>query len=333
MAYTFVVSDESINSYGFRVLTDGIDLKQFKKNPIMLYMHKRNTWQPTGDEVIGRWENIRKEKGKLLADAVFDEDNKFAKKIADKVRGGFIKMASIGIVKKEVSTEKKHLKSGQTRATVTKSNLNEISIVDMGGNDNALKLYKDNGDEFKIEELNIKTQNMEDYKVFALALGLEATASENEVLSAISTLQSDKKSAEIIVETLAKAEKEVKDQEAKDLIAEATAKLKLEGDAQVQFETNQTALFNADHDNAKTALAMLVSGLGTATTAKDDKSTALASFMKDVQGNNKGTADAKLSYDYLQKHNVAELKRIKKDEPEVYAELVANYSKGERYTK
>jgi hypothetical protein len=333
MAYTFVVSDESINSYGFRVLTDGIDLKQFKKNPIMLYMHKRNTWEPTGDEVIGRWENIRKEKGKLLADAVFDEENEFAKKIASKVKGGFIKMASIGIVKKEVSTEKKHLKSGQTRATVTKSNLNEISIVDMGGNDNALKLYKDNGDDFKIEELNIKTQNMKDYKVFALALGLEADATENEVLSEIATLQKDKKTAETIVETLAQAEKEAKETEAKDIIAGASAKLKLEGDAKVSFEKNQTALFNADHDNAKTALAMLVSGLEKTTPANGDKSIALGKFMKDVNGNDKGTVDAKLSYDYLQKHNVAELKRIKKDEPEAYAELVANYAKGERYTK
>lgn len=38
---TFVLSDESVNSYGFRVLTDGIALDNFKKNPVMLWNHTR----------------------------------------------------------------------------------------------------------------------------------------------------------------------------------------------------------------------------------------------------------------------------------------------------
>ena len=40
---TFVISDESVNSYGKVILTDGIDISQFERNPVMLYMHERAT--------------------------------------------------------------------------------------------------------------------------------------------------------------------------------------------------------------------------------------------------------------------------------------------------
>jgi hypothetical protein len=138
---TFVLSDDSLNSYGFRTLTAGIDIAQFAKNPIMLFMHNR-PWRGIKDEysVIGRWENIRKEDGKLLADAVFDLNDPFAKSIADKVDNDFIRMASLGFSPTEWSEEADVLVPGQTRATVTKSIAKEASIVDLGGNNNALAL-------------------------------------------------------------------------------------------------------------------------------------------------------------------------------------------------
>ena len=36
-----VISNSSVNSYGGRVLTTGIDITQYQKNPILLYMHMR----------------------------------------------------------------------------------------------------------------------------------------------------------------------------------------------------------------------------------------------------------------------------------------------------
>ncbi|MFK7058908.1 HK97 family phage prohead protease [Flavobacterium oreochromis] len=122
--YTFLVSDESINCYGGKVLTSGISTTQFEKNPIMLYMHER-------PNVIGRWENLKIENDKLYADAVFDIADPKANEIAGKVERGFLKSASVGlsIIEKEGDT-------------ITKSELLEISIVDVGGNSNALRLYK-----------------------------------------------------------------------------------------------------------------------------------------------------------------------------------------------
>lgn len=125
--HTFLVSDESENSHGFKVLTEGIDTTQFEKNPIMLYMHERPT-------IIGAWENLRKEDGKLYADAIFDTESERGKEVARQVEQGFLRGASIGI-----TYQKEDLKNG----VLEKCKLYEISIVDLGSNPNALKLYND----------------------------------------------------------------------------------------------------------------------------------------------------------------------------------------------
>ena len=80
---TFIVSDETINSYGFSVLTAGIDTAHFEKNPVMYYMHNRESG------IIGRWENIRKDGAKLLADAVFDNSTDLARQVQNQVANGF----------------------------------------------------------------------------------------------------------------------------------------------------------------------------------------------------------------------------------------------------
>ena len=68
-AYTFCVHDESVNTYGFRMLTSGANLEEFKKNPVVLYNH--NDWETP----IGRGENVRVEDGRILVDVVFDEED------------------------------------------------------------------------------------------------------------------------------------------------------------------------------------------------------------------------------------------------------------------
>ncbi|MGD1960548.1 MAG: hypothetical protein ACFB2Y_16935 [Fulvivirga sp.] len=141
---TFILSDESVNDFGFRILTDGIDLTRFKKNPIMLYGHIR-AFEGKGKDgtilPIGRWENIRKKDGQLLADAVFDEDDKFAMKVASKVDKGILNAASSGLDLTEYSEDPKLMKKGQVLPTITKSVLKEGSIADVPGNGNAVKLY------------------------------------------------------------------------------------------------------------------------------------------------------------------------------------------------
>jgi HK97 family phage prohead protease len=149
---TFICSDETVNAYGFRVLTAGIDVSDFRNNPIMLFNHESFSW---GSDVyngpIGRWENIRKEDGKLMADPVIDTEDPKGKILAAKVSNNFIRAASIGFRITETSEDPSMLMKGQTRATVTKCKLIEISIVDIPANKNALALFDHNG---KRVELN-----------------------------------------------------------------------------------------------------------------------------------------------------------------------------------
>jgi hypothetical protein len=199
-AKTFILSDDSINSYGFRTLTAGIDIEQFSKNPIMLFMHSR-PWRGIDDEytVIGRWENIRKEKGQLLADAVFDEKDPFAKKIADKVANNFLRMASLGFNPIETSSAEEHLLPGQRYETITKCFAKEASIVDIGANSNALALcdvpalYDEHdaiikltaGENPLIPTLKNKNDDMLQLKDVAVVLQLAETATTEQILEAV----------------------------------------------------------------------------------------------------------------------------------------------------
>lgn len=138
---TFILYDEKIiNRDGTRVLLNGLKLEAFKKNPVMLYMHSRGTdnKSPSGSEVIGRWENIRLQGAQLLADAVFDEQDEFSKRIAQKVKENFLRAASIGIEVIASSEEEKYKIEGQTGSSIVSSILLEASVVDIPKNSNAL---------------------------------------------------------------------------------------------------------------------------------------------------------------------------------------------------
>lgn len=199
MAKTFIISDESLNTYGFWILTSGIMLEQFVKNPIMYFMHRRpNKYDENVAEKlpIGIWENIRIENGKLLADPKFDLSDPFAKIISDKVNNGFLRMASLGAEPVETSSDPVYLRQGQTRETVTKCLALEASIVDIGGNMNAFALAAESGCAiYKAGNLiNLSANNENfianinqtpDMKQIALALGLPETANEAQILEAI----------------------------------------------------------------------------------------------------------------------------------------------------
>lgn len=251
---SFVLSDESINSYGFRVLTDGIDLTDFKRNPIMFWNHIRS--QKDSENVvlpIGKWVNIRVEDKKLLADADFDMEDEFAAKIAKKVEKGIINMASIGISKDEESDRPEHILPGQTRKTITKSKLKEASITDIGSNSNAVRLFDENGNvelsatgECSVGFINNtnKNQKIKEMKKIALSLGLAENASEQEITSKIEELKSDgkaKEQAETIekltarVAELEKEKKEASEKAIETLVDNAVGEKKITADKKSHF--------------------------------------------------------------------------------------------------
>jgi hypothetical protein len=188
---TVIISDESVNRYGYRILTSGIELKFYKKNPVLLYMHIRAGYENPELLPIGRVENIRKEAGQLLGDLVFDEDDEFALKVKKKFEKKFLNTVSLNIDPVEVTEDPQLMLPGQTLPTVSKCELMEVSIVDIPGNKNATRLTL-RGKSVEPNELkSIFNKNQTSMKKIIAklaaitALSLSDTATEDEVVLVI----------------------------------------------------------------------------------------------------------------------------------------------------
>lgn len=223
--HTFLVSDESVNSYGFKVLTNGIDTTRFETNPIMLYMHER-------PHIIGKWENIRKENGQLFADAIFDHEDPTAKEIAGKVERGFLKCASIGIGRTNLAD-----------GVVSTCELFEISIVDIGSNGNALRLYTDTEStiQLKLNEISISDS--------LTAVLNSPGATQTQVLEKVKDLLTLNKEYKTKLDSVATAQ----EQEAIYLVDEAINR----GLIKVNYRDNHLRLFKEDFNKARIELADL----------------------------------------------------------------------------
>ena len=325
MKHQFIINTENVNSYGYRILTDGIDYAQYMRNPIVLFMHERDGYGNKGSEVIGRCTRLYKEGTILIAEVEFDEQDEFAKKIAGKVERGYIRMASMYAEIKEVSTHPQHILEGQIYETVTACKLVEISIVDIGGNDNALKLSKD-GKPFQLKKIVTNTSNNMDIKVIALALGMGENSKEEAVLSALHSLKTDKEKAEAQVVSLTKTIKDTQNAEATTLVDKAV-KLGLIPEA---LKESQLKQFEADFDGQKAVLSKLVADKEAENTQQGKANTVREVVLG---AGAKPTSTSDESFDYLQKHNPAKLRQLRDEQPEEYARLSKEYANGVRYTK
>ena len=185
------ISNDSLNSYGTRVLTSGMDVEQYKRNPVLLYMHERGS-------VIGYIKDIQIENNEVTGEPVFDEVTELSKRCKRQFEFGSLKMVSAGLDIVELSEESEYLVAGQTRPTITKSKLYEVSIVDIGANDDSLVLKKD-GKQITLDRdgecalpllnTNPKKQNEMNQKELALQLGLPETATEAEIAAKLGELR------------------------------------------------------------------------------------------------------------------------------------------------
>ena len=130
------ITNSRVNSYGTRVLTSGLDISQYERNPVLLYMHERG-------EVIGYMKDLRLEGDELTGEPVFDEASELSQRCKKQWDFGSLRMVSIGIDIIETSESEEYLLPGQSRPTITKSKLDEVSVVDIGANDDAIVLKKD----------------------------------------------------------------------------------------------------------------------------------------------------------------------------------------------
>ena len=187
------ISNESVNCYGTRILTSGIDISQYIRNPVLLYMHERG-------KVIGYVKDIKIEGQDVTGELVFDEVSELSKQLKKQWEFGSVKMVSANFQILSTSDDKQLLIEGQERPTVTKCKLVEVSVVDIGGNDDAIVLSHE-GETISLSGQNsidgvlplinnkepIKKKKME-LKELAIKLGLKETATEEEVNSKIVSL-------------------------------------------------------------------------------------------------------------------------------------------------
>lgn len=134
----FVISTESVDSYGTVFRSEGWDLARYQNNPIVLYGHR--SWDGNPDSIIGTGE-VYREGNQLIGKVTFEEAdiNPIADKVFRKVQAGTLRMASIG-----AQPTKGHW--GSTEAGedpevlyFDRQELLEFSIVPIGSNPDALK--------------------------------------------------------------------------------------------------------------------------------------------------------------------------------------------------
>lgn len=186
------ISNDSLNSYGFRVLTSGMDVGQYSRNPVLLYMHERGN-------VVGYVKDLKVENNEVTGELMFDCASELSQRCKKQFEFGSLRMVSAGLEILETSEDKDLLVAGQTRPTITKSKLFEVSIADVGANDDALVLQRNgkmitlgrDGD-CDLPLLNNnnkqkKTEEMEN-KTIALQLGLPETATDAEISAKLTEL-------------------------------------------------------------------------------------------------------------------------------------------------
>lgn len=213
------ISDESVNCYGTRVLTGGIDYSKYQDNAVLLWMHDRSRG------VVGKVEHLEVKDGELLGELVFDEASDLSVQLKKQYAFGSMKMVSANFRILETSDDENLVMEGQTRQTVTRCELFEVSCVDIGGNDhamvlsdsegNALRLSEDEGVSVLLPLLNnsnnnpLKKVTEMDKKTLALSLGLKETATDTEIQAAISDLQLKATQAQSLEGKVAEVEKQL----------------------------------------------------------------------------------------------------------------------------
>ena len=182
----FIISDESVNRYGYRILSRGMSTASFEKNPVVFYNHG------TYSLPIGKGKDLRYEPdGAITLDIDFDTEDEQALAVQKKAERGFLNACSVGIDVLETSADASVVLSGQTRPTVTRCELLELSICGIPGNRNALRLngvQKEN-----IEHIlpKINYQKELNMKPAFNSFDLPETAADEAILDQLAALGSD----------------------------------------------------------------------------------------------------------------------------------------------
>jgi hypothetical protein len=257
----FQLSDSSVNCYGFRLLTSGYLIDEYKSNPIGYYMHDRDSG------VVVRWEDLKVDGDKVLGKPVINMSNPRGQQTVDEIENKFLNGASVGhIVVLEWSDDPKMKLPGQIGPTATKWFNRETSVVDVPGNFGSLALFDKDGNPINLADFKNQSQSIITMKqIFLTAeqitkLNLKADPTQADVDTAIDNLRAEvakvpdlqskltaaenaKKKAE---DDLAALNKTVNEKRVNDLVAAALTDKKITKEAgeklKVDYKNNADGL-------------------------------------------------------------------------------------------
>lgn len=182
----FTISDERVNRHGYRILSAGMNTSFFEKNPVVFYNHD------TISLPIGKGRDLRHElDGSITLDIDFDQEDQQALAVQKKAERGFLNACSVGIDVLETSADASMILTGQTRPTVTRCELLELSICGIPGNRNALRLngvQRENIEQILPQINQPKQLNM---KPSFNAFDLPETADDEVILDQLAALKTD----------------------------------------------------------------------------------------------------------------------------------------------
>lgn len=300
----FVINDETVkNSYGFRVLTAGIDIADFVANPVCLHDHRNDT-----KNVLGTWADLNADNGKLLGTPQFDTEDSEGKEVVRKVNKGTIKACSMGIL-----FNKKDMQLIAGEVVLTKCKLFEVSIVAVPSNAAAIALYNQDGElltEESVKSLCLSLQkqpNKDNMKQITTYLQLGENADEAAVIVAVKEIE-----AKLSAVT---TERDSYKQQVADLEAAENGRLKAD------FETEAAKAVKDGRLNADGEAALLELADGKYDKAKVllkalPKQKSISAELKDEE--KKLAAYDKMSWDELDKGN--HLAKLKAEHKEYYEE-------------
>ncbi len=204
----FIISDESVNRYGYRILSRGMSTTSFEKNPVVFYNHG------TYNLPIGKGKDLRHEPdGSITLDIDFDLEDEQAVAVQKKAERGFLNACSVGIDVLETSADVSLVLDGQSRPTVTRCELLELSICGIPGNRNALRLNGVHAE--NIDHILPPIYKQEEQRKLAMkptfdSFDLPETAAEENILEQLAALeQSDPDTTDPILARLDTIDKKI----------------------------------------------------------------------------------------------------------------------------
>lgn len=147
-----VVSNSGKDRQGETILLEGIDLKEIKKNPVVLWAHEYSGLP------IGKITSIRKTAGNLIAKIKFaTEIYEFANTVYQLILEEIINAVSIGGIVKEYDEN--------DYTIIKKLEMVELSVVPVGAHPDALVISKSlniKEDEFKLQYEDFVRRSLEE---------------------------------------------------------------------------------------------------------------------------------------------------------------------------